>query len=602
MKIPFSLPRGALAAIAFSAIAACGGMAPALAPVQVKLIGINDLHGNLEPPAGTVTMRDPANRAGTPVAAGGIAYLGSLIDTLRAKNPHTLVVGGGDLIGAAPMSSSAFHDEPTIEALGMLGMSVSTVGNHEFDRGRAELLRMQNGGCFPPSADGRRGVVGVDTCMNQGKFSGAAFQYLAANVADAKTGKPLLPGYAIREIGGVKIGFIGATLKETPSVVNPAGVAGLEFQDEVAAINRLVPQLREQGAAAIVVLLHQGGTTSARFVNDASCPGFGGDVLAIADGLDRAVDVVISGHTHQEYICHRADGKLLTQAGFYGRIATEIDLEIDAAGRRVLRKSATNHVAVNGQAVRDGSGRPVPLPAGVVPLAKHAALDQLVQRYAGLTAQIKARPVGSISAAIDRRPNAAGESALGALVADALLAATADAAHGPAQIAFTNSGGLRQDLAYDAGSDGHIDFGAMYAVLPFGNAVVTMDLSGDQIRRLLEQQWEQPQPPRGRVLQVSAGFSYIWDAAQPGGAQRGSGSRVVAGSMALNGIPLEMDQTYRVATHGYLAAGGDNQAVFAEGLRRRAGPFELDAFDAYFRAHSPLAPNRTPRIRVVNGG
>ena len=252
------------------------------------------------------------------------------------------------MIGASPLYSSLFHEESTVEALNLIGLDVSAVGTHEFDNGPTELKRMQNGGCYPLSSDGSRGVVGVDTCLTAGKFTGAKFQYLAANVVDQRTGKPLLPPYLIRSVGGSDIAFIGLTLKDTPTLVTPSGVAGLTFSDEVKTVNDLISELKAKGVSPIVVLLHQGGFTTATSVNDKTCPGLGGDVVALVDQMNPAVDVVISGRSHQEYVCTRPDGKLLTQAGFYGRLLTKIDLVIDPNTKKVKTKEGNNLVVVRG--------------------------------------------------------------------------------------------------------------------------------------------------------------------------------------------------------------------------------------------------------------
>ena len=272
-------------------------------PITLSLIALNDFHGNILPPAGSVLVADPANAAGTRVSAGGAAYLSTLVRNLQQQNPkNTLVVAAGDMIGASQLTFGLFHDEPTIDVLSQIGLDISSVGNHEFDKGRAELLRMQKGGCFPKSADGTAGVVGVDTCMNKGKFNGARFQYLAANVIDQKSGKTLFPAYAIRSLGGVNVGFIGLTLKDTPAVVTPAGVKGLAFADEVETVNRLVPVLKGKGVTVIVVLIHQGGVTLAKTLLDKSCTGFSGELVKLSDRMDPAIDVIVSGHTHQEYV------------------------------------------------------------------------------------------------------------------------------------------------------------------------------------------------------------------------------------------------------------------------------------------------------------
>lgn len=568
-------------------------------PVHVSLIAINDFHGNIQPPSGSVLMPDAGHAGATRVAAGGAAYLSSLVRTLKEQNPgRTLVVGAGDLVGATPLASGLFHDEPTIDVLNQIGLDVSSVGNHEFDKGRTELLRLQNGGCYARSADGTSGVVGVDTCMDAGMFSGAKFQYLAANVMDTATGKTLFPATALREVGGVKIGFIGLTLRATPSVVTPAGVAGLQFLGEVATVNRLAPQLRAQGAAAVVVLIHQGGQTSAAMVQDKTCPDFSGPIVALADQFDRSVDVVVSGHTHQEYVCMRPDGKLVTQTGFYGRLVTQIDLQIDALSRRVVAKDANNFVVLNGATVTDAAGKPWPLPQGAKALPSDPAVDAIVRRYGDLTAPLSDMEVGRLAAPLDRRINAAGESTLGAVIADAYLAGSSDTSYGdkPAQIAFTNPGGLRSDLS----SSLAVTFGQLFNVLPFNNNLVTMDLTGAQLLRLLEQQWERPQPAGGRILPVSNGFSYVWDASAPEGAAPGTGHRVVAGSMRLHGEPIAMDQSYRVTVNSFMASGGDALNILKLGRNVQVGETDLSVAKLYFRLKGILPAPQPGRIQRLN--
>jgi 5'-nucleotidase len=566
--------------------------------VRVTLIAINDFHGNILPPGGSVLMPDAANPAGTRVAAGGAAYLSALVQHIKSQNPgQTLVVGAGDLVGATPLASGLFHDEPTIEVLNQMGLDLSSVGNHEFDKGRNELLRLQNGGCYPRSSDGSTGVVGVDTCMHAGAFAGARFQYLAANVVDTASGQTLLPATAMRDVAGVKIGFIGLTLRATPSVVTPAGVAGLQFVSEVATVNRLAPQLKAQGAAAVVVLIHQGGQTSARTVQDKTCPDFSGPILALADQFSSSVDVVVSGHTHQEYVCVRPDGKLVTQTGSYGRLVTQIDLLVDAQAQRVVAKDANNRVVLNGAVVKDASGQALALPQSAQALSPDPKVDAIVRRYGDLTAPLSDMEVGRLTAPLDRRSNVAGESTLGAVVADMYLAGTSDPSYGShaAQIAFTNPGGLRADLLNLS-----VTFGQLFNVLPFNNSLVTMDLTGAQILRLLEQQWERPQPAGGRILPVSQGFSYVWDASAPEGAAPGTGHRVVAGSMRLHDAPIAMNQSYRVTVNSFMASGGDALSVFKQGRNLQEGETDLVAAKLYLRVKGVLPPPQMGRIQRLN--
>ena len=569
------------------------------APITISLIGINDFHGNITPPVGSVLVPDPANPNGSRVSLGGAAYLSTLIKQLKAQNPkRTLVVGAGDLIGASQISSGLFHDEPTIDILGQIGLDITSVGNHEFDRGRTELVRQAKGGCYPASADGS-GKPGVDTCMHKGNtFPGAKFQYLAANVIDTATGQSLFPAYTIRNLGGVKVGFIGMTLKDTPSVVTPAGVAGLRFDDEVATVKRLVPEMRAKGATVFVVLIHQGGSTKAKTVMDKSCPGFYGDILELSDKLDPAIDVIVSGHTHQEYVCFRPNGRLITQTGSYGRLVSKIDITVDGKTKKVIAKDANNHLVLNDVGVKDANGNLLPVPAGYQVLAKDPAIDAVVKRYGDLSAPITDVVVGRLSVPLERRANANGESPLGNLVADIHLAATSDASYGDkaAQIAFTNSGSMRSDL-----SSVTVTFGSLFNVMPFGNNLVTMDLTGAQILRLLEQQWEKPQPPTSnRVMPVSSGFTYTWDAAQPAAADPGKGNRVVPGSMKLHGEPIQMDKSYRVTVNNFIATGGDNYTVLTQGTNVQAGEIDLVAAKLYFRVKGVVKEPTMGRITRIN--
>lgn len=585
------------AMVAAIGLIACSGPS-ATPPVTVSLIGMNDFHGNLQTPGSSVTVADPASPAGTKVSAGGIAYMATLIKNLKDQNPNgTVVVAAGDMIGASPLTSALFHDEPTIDAMNQIGLEFSSVGNHEFDKGATELRRMQNGGCFPRSTDGSRGVVGVDTCMTDGKFGGAKFQYLAANVIDTASSKTLFPSYAIKTVKGEKIAFIGMTLKDTPSVVTPAGVAGLQFNDEVTTVNNLVPELVSQGVSAIVVLVHQGGITTASTVNDKTCPGLSGDIVSLTDRLDSRIDVVISGHTHQEYVCTRPDGKLLTQTGFYGRMVSKIDLKISPDTHRVLSKSADNVVAVNDLVLKDTAGRVIALPAGYTALAKDASMDALVNRYVGLTAPITNQVIGNIPVVVDRTQNTAGESKLGDIVADIYLNGASGPAYGnkPGQIAFSNPGGIRANLTSTV-----VTYGNLFAVMPFGNNLVTMDVTGAQILRLLEQQWEAPQPAGGRVLQVSNGFTYTWDASKPEGAAAGTGSRIVAGSMKLNGTPIDLTKTYRVTVNNFMSTGGDNYTVLKSGTNLQAGDIDIDAGVAYFKSLGTVPTPSGTRITRIN--
>jgi len=579
-------------------LAACIGSDSSPEPVTVKLIAMNDFHGNIEIPAanngGSVVLRDPANAAGTTVRTGGAAYLATLIKQLRAKNPRSIVVGAGDLIGASPVTSTLTHDESTVDILNQLGLEVTAVGNHEFDHGKSELLRIQNGGCYPG------GAIGQDTCINGGRFPGASYLYLAANVVDSSTGKTLFPATTVKDFGGVAVGFIGLTLKETPSVVTASGVAGLTFTDEISTINTQAAQLRAQGASAVVVLVHQGGQTLATTLNDQTCPGLSGEIVAIVDGLSKDVDVVISGHTHQEYVCQR-NGKLLTQTGFYGSAVTEIDLTIQP-GQGVMRSVASTIPVINDLNTS--------VPAGYAIVQKDAAVAAAVQKYVDLTATLKNQVVGTIAADITRAllpgptpsRDETAEGAMGDVMADVYLAG------GPkADIAFINPGGVRADLIYRNG--GQVTYGDLLTVAPFGNVLVTADLTGAALVRLLEQQWEAANCAAktgvngcGRLLQPSSTLTYSWDASKPAGAPDGTGNRIVPGSVLVNGQQLDAAKTYRVTLNSFMAPGpGDNFSVITKSGKNitNSGVIDIDAFVGYMKSHPNLRPP-APRVTRFN--
>ena len=561
------------------------------APVAVRIIAFNDFHGNLEPPRQSIAA--PAAAGGEPVRvpAGGVAFFASAIDALRAGHPHHAVVSAGDMVGASPLVSALFLDEPTVLAMNLIRVDYNAVGNHEFDRGRAELLRLQNGGCARHTPR--------EPCRLDRDFPGAAFRFLAANVV-TESGETLFPAYGIKSFGtgrnAVQVGFIGLTLKETPTVVAPTGVAGLSFRDEAETINALVPRLRAEGADAIVVLIHQGASTDVGY-NDHSCAGLDGDLLPILARLDPEVDLVVSGHTHNAYVCDygRIDPArpfLVTSAGRFGTLVTGIDLMIDPARGEVVDRRADNLI-VQGEAYR-GSGGEVAL-AGQYPVfARHAEAAALVERYAAAAAPLAARVVGRLTGPAERTATAAGEQVLGDLIADAQLAATRAPEAGGARIALTNGYGVRADLVPAA--DGSVTYGQLFAAQPFANSLVVKSFTGRQLKALLEQQFasgsnsvEQP-----NMLLPSSGLSYAYDLSRP------AGERIL--DLRLNGEPVRDDGSYRVTMNSFLAAGGDNFTIFRDGTDPVGGPQDLDALEAYIAASSPLAPpdpnriaNRTPR-------
>jgi 5'-nucleotidase len=535
----------------------------------VQLLAINDFHGNLVPPSGSSGRIAVA--PGQTVNAGGVEYLATWIKSLRTTNPNTLTVGAGDLIGASPLISGLFHDEPTIEAMNSLGLDVTGVGNHEFDEGIAELLRMQFGnqlggdGCHP-----------VDGCQDGTPFGGALFKYLAANVFYEGTQNTIFPPYQIRKIGNAKIAFIGLTLEGTPLIVTPAGVAGLEFRPEIGVINDLVAKLRaEQGVRAFVILIHQGGQQNAPFPlgyqDSDRCDNFTGDIVRIVNGLSPDVDVVVSAHTHQPYICHIND-KLVTSASSFGRLITDIDLRIDHQTKDI--ESATAHNVI---VTRD--------------VAKDPAETAIINKYDALSGPIANRVVGSQSADMTKTNNAAGESALGDVIADAQLASTSPTDFGGAVVAFMNPGGIRADLVCSqpcsAASPAPVTYNQLFNVQPFNNVMTVKSMTGDMIYRLLEQQFT----GANGILQVSNGFAYSWSpTATP---------HVVPDSVEINGVLVDKSASYRVAMNNFLASGGDGFTVFNEGTDPLGGEIDLDALVNYFMHNSPVGPGPQNRITQV---
>ena len=520
--------------------------------VALRILAINDFHGNLLPPSGGIKVPDPANPGKTiAVPAGGSEAMATLVSQLRAGAPDTIFVAAGDLIGASPLLSGILHDEPTIESMSLMGLEASAVGNHEFDDGIAELLRLQYGGCPP----------GNENCGDAERFAGAGFQYLAASTIDETTGKPVLPPYYIKEFGGVPVAFIGLTLKGTPGIVMPSGVAGLTFKDEAETVNALVPELRAKGIEAIVVLIHEGGFPTGG-MNE--CPGISGAITEIVPKLDKAVDLVISGHTHKAYTCV-IDGRLVTSADKFGTLVTEIDVTLDRASRDVASVKAENVIVRTEQ------------------LAKDPQQTALIERYQRIVQPLADRVVGHLVSALTKEETPAGETTLGDVIADAQLAATKAEIASGAEIAFTNPGGVRTDLPFKDG--GVVTYADLFAVQPFGNSLVTMELTGSQIERMLEQQWvDQPKP---RILHVSDGFTYSWDGSKP------PGERVDPASLQLDGKPIDPRGAYRVTVNSFLADGGDGFSVIKEGVDRVTGPYDVNALADYFGAQeSVLTPSR----------
>ncbi|MEU0099085.1 bifunctional metallophosphatase/5'-nucleotidase [Streptomyces sp. NPDC006267] len=552
--------------------------------VDVQLLSFNDLHGNLEPPAGSAGTVRKTHADGTveSIPAGGVEYLATSLRTARKGNPYSVTAAGGDMVGASPLLSGLFHDEPTIEALNGLDLDVTAVGNHEFDEGASELARLQNGGCHP-----------VEGCYEEGKeFGGAEFPYLAANVTEEKTGKPLLKPYTVWKKKGVKIGFIGVTLEGTPDIVTANGVKGLQFHDEVETINKYARELDRKGVKSIVALIHEGGApASSSYDYDCDSPGAGdgisGPIVDIAKGITPKVDALVTGHTHQAYVCTVPDpsGKprMVTSASSFGKLYTDTTLTYDRRTKDIVRTSvkSANHVVTRDQ-------------------PRAADMTRLIDRWNKLAAPVASRPQGWISADIDGRGSTAPEKPLGNVIADAQLEGLAPADKGGAEIALMNPGGIRADLVHKASGsegDGVVTYGEAFTVQPFTNMMNVVDLTGAQLVTALQQQVSGSNEAAPKILQVSRGLTYTLDLTKTGA------DRVVAGTIRLNGEPIDPARTYRVAMNEFLAGGGDGFAALGEGTNKLVGASDLDLFNAYLAAHStataPLAPPATGRITVI---
>jgi 5'-nucleotidase len=572
--------------------------------VSLQLLAINDLHGHLAPNTpGTIQVGccNPVMSGGVQtgwtqktVPAGGIAYLATHIEAQRERNRNTLTVGAGDLIGASPLVSALFHDEPTIEALNTIGMDVSGVGNHEFDEGVDELLRMQYG-----DQHGGDGCHPVDGCQDGTPFGGSLFQYLAANVFYADTDRTILPPYEIRKVRGTKIAFIGLTFEATPTVVTPSAVEGLEFRPEVQTVNALVDRLRKRaGVDAFVVLLHQGGAqrppappadpattpTGDEYTDVNRCVNFNGPEMdQIAAGIDPRVSVIVSAHTHQPYVC-RMYGKLVTSAASFGRLVTDIDLTIRRRSGRVVAAAATNRIVT----------QDVP---------QDPAAKAILDKYTTLAAPLANRVIGSVSADIRSArdnpsgQNAAGEQPMGDVIADAMLEATAPTDFGGAVAAFMNAGGVRAGLLHGQISGGEqpgeVTYAEAFTVQPFGNTLVVKTCTGQQIYDVLNQQFNNPAAGSNRIMLPSANVRYQWTSA--------GGGQVVDGTVSFDGGQTFIDKaaSYRVTMNNFMADGGDGYTVFQSCTDALGGEIDLDAFARYLGAHSPLAPPALDRIEKV---
>jgi len=520
-------------------------------PVVIHLLAINDLHGHLGAPGGT------NGRVGS-VPAWGAAYLAAHLSRLADGLP-TLVVAAGDLVGASPLVSGMFHDEPIIEALNAMELSVSAVGNHEFDEGIAELLRLANGGCHPK-----------DGCQDSDEFTGARFQYLAANVVGSKTAAPIFPPTAVRRIGGVTVGFIGLTYQATWQIVPPEVNREVVFLDEAPVINRYAAELKRRGVNVVAVLVHEGGRQAGdESASDPSaCREFGGSIVGLSEQLTTDVDVVVSGHTHAAYICRVGD-RLVTSAGSYGRVVTRIRLTVDPSRARPVQVDADNQIVTR-------------------ELAPDPGVARIVEKYTALVKGKAGEVVGSVSHDLREAPGPDGRSELGTIIADAQLAA-AQRAGDPAAVAFMNAGGVRADIVKAEGAGpGAVTFADLFAVQPFGNTVMAFTITGDVLGQLLEQQFDNPRPGQRRTLYASSGFSYRADLSAP------AGRRVDLRSIRLGGNLVLPSDSVRVVTTDFLLGGGDGMSVLGQSSDRMAIATDIDALTDYFRRNSPVGFGAAP--------
>lgn len=536
-----------------------------LAPVEIRIAGINDFHGNLRPlktPVEVATVDGGTAR----VPAGGAAWLAATVAAVRARAPHSLVISAGDMIGASPLESAAFLDEPAIGVMNRIGVDFNALGNHEFDRGWRELKRLHGGGCEK--------LTGRIPCAVEPDYKGAAFDFLAANVV-TEGGGTLFPARGTRSFGEgagkVTVGVVGLPLKDVPSLVTPGGVAGLTFADEADAANREVAALLAEGADVIVVAIHQGLYTEPGSAVD-GCGAVSGDLQPILARLDSRVDLVISGHTHRAYVCDWAQvdpakSFLVTSAGYGGALVTDIALSVDPVAGRVVAKSARNIVVQSEGKARDGT--PLATSAALPSHAPDGAIAAYVARYVAAVAEVSKRPVGKVSGEVVLPDADDVETPLGDMIADSQLAATREAG---AQIAFMNNAGVRSGLMPQA--DGTVTFGDLYAFQPFGNTLVTRTFTGAQLLAMLEQQFANP--AKRQILSPSAGFRFAYDRSRP------AGQRIVRA--ALDGQAIEPDRRYRVTMNSFLAGGGDGFTVFTQGTDTIMGGEDIDAMQAWLAA------------------
>jgi 5'-nucleotidase len=557
---------------------------------DVHLLAFNDLHGTLEPAGNNIYGQ----------FAGGAAYLAKAVKDRQALyGDQQVTVFAGDNIGASPLANGLFFEEPITIASNLMNVDFASVGNHEFDKGSTELLRVQNGGCNPAGCTAAPYALPDGSTTNV--FPGADFQYLSANVVVDATGKTLLPAFATKRFRGdtgphFEVGFIGEVLEATPTIVTPTGVAGLTFQDEADAANRAVAQLQRRGVNTSVLVIHEGGFQTTAALNGCAGNLAGSAIADIASRLDPSIKVIVSAHTHAEYRCTITAGgvtRLITSASSFGRILTDITLTVDSKSGELVQAEATNTVVANALNTPGPGVTRIPDPSREDP-----QVAAIVAQYVTASAPLANQVIGRIQGDLTRTGTLQGESALGDVIADAQLAATQPANLGGARFAFMNPGGIRGDMRttdISSGGEavGEVTYGEAFTVQPFGNSLVTKTMTGDMLRRLLEQQF----PGCGgqttkRILQVSATFSYEQDPA-------GTTCESRIGRMFVDGVEIAPADSFRVTMNNFLAGGGDGFTVFNEGTSALGGAQDIDALVAAFGAAEPAGIAVPPLTRIV---
>lgn len=524
---------------------------------KVQVLALNDFHGQLRPPDSTSS----GGRIGA-TPAGGAEYLAQYVRDLEAGNKNSIFVSAGDLIGATPLVSAIFHDEPTIEAMNLMGLDYNGVGNHEFDEGPEELVRMQDGGCHP-----------TDGCFAGDGFEGADFSFLAANVTYKDSGENIFPPYAIHEFPGVDVAVVGMTLEGTPNIVTAEATENLEFHDEADSVNALVPVLKAQGIETIIVLLHEGGNAGASLNESTvnSCVNPTGAGVEVIKRFDPEIDLVVTGHTNWALNCPdlAGTGIMVTGAASAGRVVTDVDLTISRATKEVVSASINNVIVK----------RDVFSPA--------EDLAALIAKYGEIAAPTENRVIGFAPDPLTRTANPLGESSLGDIIADAQLWATSGPSwtHGdPAVVSFMNAGGIRADI-----NAGDITYGEAFSVQPFANVLTTMDMTGADIEAVLERQFA----GGSGILQIPASLTYDRCNTLPACA----GNRVQ--NVRINGTLLDPGATYRVTVNNFLAGGGDGYPEFLNGTNRYVGEIDLDAFARYVEFQGTVYPGPQNRISLI---